>query len=149
MSAPVLDVDARILGPAGWIDLEDEANGYTLHDDFANSRATTQRKTDTMGDWVEGTFTVRAVRENVTESVAVWVDAVTPYAAGHQGAGADRRAGPAGVPDGGPVRGLQGDLADRPTGGLHRGLRQGLPVRHPVPGAGHRLPAADADRVQV
>ena len=79
MSAPVLDVAARILGPAGWIDLEDEANGYTLHDDFANSRSTTQRKTDTMGDWVEGTFTVRAVRENVTESVAVWVDAVTPY----------------------------------------------------------------------
>lgn len=79
MSAPVLDVDARILGPSGWIDLEDEANGYTLHDDFANSRATTQRKTDTMGDWVEGTFTVRAVRENVTESVAVWVDGTTPY----------------------------------------------------------------------
>lgn len=74
-----LIVTARIQGPSGWIDLEDEENGYSLHDDFASSRGTTQRRTNTQGEWVEGTFTVRSVRESVTESVAVWVEGTTPF----------------------------------------------------------------------
>lgn len=79
MSAPTLDVSAAIQAPTGWIQLEDRINGYSLHDEFGATRGTTQRKTDTSSEWVEGTFTVRAVRENVTESVAVWIEGPTPF----------------------------------------------------------------------
>lgn len=64
------------LGPLA---LEDEANGYELHKDTFGTRNQSYRKTEVSGDWTEGTDVDRAVRENVVESVAVYVSGATHY----------------------------------------------------------------------
>lgn len=68
-----LAVSCQLLTPTGWLEVEDEANGYSLHADTINTRTVTHRAKDSKGDWVEGSFAFSAVRENVTETVAVWV----------------------------------------------------------------------------
>lgn len=73
-----LDVTAKIQTPTGWLELEDEANGYTLSADSFASSAVSHRKVEVSSEWMEGTFVVRSVRENVTETVSVFVTGATP-----------------------------------------------------------------------
>ena len=74
-----LDVLAEIETPSGWLSLEDPAGGYELHKDAFASRSTSSRKLEIESDWVEGSYTARAVRGNVTETLAVWIEGPTPY----------------------------------------------------------------------
>lgn len=68
-----LDIAWSILGPAGWIDLEDRANGYEMHKETHAAQAHSWRRQDISSPYVEGTYTNQAVRENVTEAVAIYV----------------------------------------------------------------------------
>lgn len=79
MSNDLLDLSAQIQAPGGWLDLEDEANGYWLHNESFKQSSVTHRKTDISSEWVEGSFTTRGVRENVVEQVSVYVQGATPY----------------------------------------------------------------------
>lgn len=79
MPSALLPVEAEIETPLGWLALDDEANGYELHKESFNSQQVQARKVDAEGDWVEGTYTVRAVRGNVMENVAVWIEGDDPY----------------------------------------------------------------------
>lgn len=74
-----LDISVQIETPTGWLELEDEANGYTVGADSFVSSAVTHRKTEINSEWMEGTFISRAVRENVTETVAVYVTGNSPH----------------------------------------------------------------------
>lgn len=74
-----LAVSAQIYGPSGWIVLEDPTNGYELHADSFASRARTSRRNDITGDWSKGSYTNRAVSDNVPEAVVVIVTGPTPY----------------------------------------------------------------------
>lgn len=65
--------------PTGPLALEDEANGYVLHEETGSSRATQQRVTSQEGTWVDGTYAHRATRGNITEPLSVWVTGATPY----------------------------------------------------------------------
>jgi hypothetical protein len=68
-----LSVGCQLLTPSGWLEVEDEPNGYSVHADTINTRAVTHRTKDAKGDWVEGGFAFSAVRENITETLAIWV----------------------------------------------------------------------------
>lgn len=48
-------------------------NGYELHGDTRATMGVTWRKQSVSNPWVEGSYDVIAVRENVTEALAVWV----------------------------------------------------------------------------
>lgn len=74
-----LEVFASILTPTGWIELEDEPNGYWLHKDAFAKKAVSHRKREVSSEWVAGTFVADAVRENVIEDVVVYVQGRTPY----------------------------------------------------------------------
>lgn len=68
-----LTLSCRILTPSGWLQLEDETNGYVLHAESFASRQYTARKTDIDNEWVRGSYTVRATTGNVTEQLVTWV----------------------------------------------------------------------------
>lgn len=58
--------------------LNDPASGYRLE---ATSREETQvsfRKQEVSSPFVEGTYLINAVRENVVENIGVWVSGVSP-----------------------------------------------------------------------
>jgi hypothetical protein len=74
-----LDVQVEIEAPTGWLMLEDMLNGYELHAESFASAQHASRKIEAEGDWAEGSYTVRAVEGNVTESVSVWVKGEDPY----------------------------------------------------------------------
>lgn len=48
-------------------------HGYELHGDTRSQRAISWRKQTVESAWVEGSYDVAAVRNNITELVAVWV----------------------------------------------------------------------------
>lgn len=74
----VLDFGVTITTPAaGILVLEDSVNGYEVHKDSFGQRATTLRKQEISSSYVEGSFVTQAVRENVTETLAVWVSGST------------------------------------------------------------------------
>lgn len=72
--AELLDVAAAVHTPSGWVELEDEANGYELHAESFTSRAVQQRTVNSPGEWISGTFARRSTKENVTEPVSILVD---------------------------------------------------------------------------
>lgn len=74
-----LDVHAQIETPTGWLELEDLEGGYELHAESFAQRQHQARKVDAEGEWVGGSYTVRAVEGNVTETVSVWVAGPTPF----------------------------------------------------------------------
>lgn len=47
--------------------------GYLLHADTRNARAVQWRKQTVENNWVEGSFDVSAVRQNIIENLWVWV----------------------------------------------------------------------------
>ena len=71
-----LDISCRLTTPNGWL----EVNGgkYRLSADAFNSSATTWRRREASNPFVEGTWTVSAVRENISEQLSVWVRGDTP-----------------------------------------------------------------------
>ena len=73
MSDQDLDVAARIQTPSGWIDLNDRAAGYELGPEAFTTAATSHRKGEISSEWMEGTFVTRSVRENIIETVSVYV----------------------------------------------------------------------------
>lgn len=75
-----LDLSVRVSAPDGWHELEDEANGYSLHPDSMASGTEPVRDVSSDGDWIDGTFTRRATRGNVTETLAIWVEAADHWA---------------------------------------------------------------------
>ena len=50
---------------------------YSLEKSSFGSRSVAWRKTEVSNRWVEGAFPTSAVRENVKESVSVWVEGAT------------------------------------------------------------------------
>jgi hypothetical protein len=55
------------------LDAGRDRTGFELHADTRSSRAVTWRKQSVSNAWVEGSYDVQAVRDNVTENVWVWV----------------------------------------------------------------------------
>lgn len=74
-----LSVSCRIQTPSGWLEVEDEANGYTLHSDTRGTRSVTRRTKEVKGEWVAGAFAQRSVPENVSETLAIWVSGATTF----------------------------------------------------------------------
>lgn len=70
------DLAVKISSPTGWYDLEDGLH-YAIHGDSFASFQQTWRKTEINSPWIEGSYPVNAVRENVTEQLAVWVSGET------------------------------------------------------------------------
>ena len=68
-----LDVAARINTPSGWLELNDRAGGYQLGPEAFTTAATGHRKAEISSEWMEGSFVTRAVRENIVETVSVYV----------------------------------------------------------------------------
>ncbi|HEY5727423.1 MAG TPA: hypothetical protein VIV08_02305 [Acidimicrobiia bacterium] len=75
----MLDVSFAIEAPSGWLELEDPANGYEAHKESRIDQSVTWRKQEISSNYVEGTYVNDAVRENVTETIAIYVDAPTPF----------------------------------------------------------------------
>jgi len=67
-----LKIGARISTPTGWLDLNDRKT-YQLEGSSFADRSVGWRKREVNSDYVEGSFVVNAVRENVIEKLAVWV----------------------------------------------------------------------------
>lgn len=74
-----LSLRVRIQTPGGWLELEDEVNGYEIHADSFAALQIGHRKVDVEGDYVEGSYTVRSVRSEVNEALVVWVAGATPF----------------------------------------------------------------------
>jgi hypothetical protein len=74
---PRLKIGARMTTNMGWLDLND--GPYRLEASAFAERTVSWRKREVQSDYVEGTFIVNAVRENVTETLNVWVRGETHY----------------------------------------------------------------------
>lgn len=66
-----LVVGCRVTTGGGWLDLM--SGPYRLSADAFTEQGVTWRRSDVSSPFVEGTWTVNAVRENVTEQLDVWV----------------------------------------------------------------------------
>lgn len=70
-----LTLAVRVETPGGnWLELEDEANGYSIHAESFAQRSYTKRNTTADGVWVNGSWAKRSTTQNVQEPLAVWVD---------------------------------------------------------------------------
>lgn len=65
-------MSVKIQSRTGWFDLEDGVN-YAIHGDSFGSLQQTYRNQTVNNQWVEGTYTVSSVKENVQEPLVVWV----------------------------------------------------------------------------
>ena len=66
-----LDISCRLTTPSGWLDINDGV--YRLARDSFSSQSVTWRKQEAVNPFVEGSWTVAAVRENVVEMLSVWI----------------------------------------------------------------------------
>lgn len=64
-------LQARVSTPTDWLYLN--SGVYRLHADSFAESAETWRKDEVDNPFVEGSWTVNALRENVTETLSVWV----------------------------------------------------------------------------
>lgn len=74
-----LDIAMAIQAPSGWVELENLPGGYQVHKESRAEQATSWRKQEISSNFVEGTYVNDAVRENVTETVAVYVYGPTSF----------------------------------------------------------------------
>ena len=74
-----LDIAFSIHAPSGWLDLDDAAGGYEAHKDTRAGQSVTWRKQEIESPYVEGTFVNEAVRENVSEALAIYVRGGSPF----------------------------------------------------------------------
>jgi hypothetical protein len=72
-----LEVSARIQSQLGWLDLQDPPSGYELDATSFVEHSTTHRKVEVSSGWMEGSYIVRSVRENVSEALVVQVTGYT------------------------------------------------------------------------
>ena len=63
--------------PGGPLSLENEAGGYELHREALQEVSATWRRHTISNQWVAGSFTIGAVKENVEQPLSVWVTAAT------------------------------------------------------------------------
>lgn len=75
MSSRQLDVVCRVTIPGGWLTLT--SGVYSLTPESFTSTGTTWRRKDVTNPFVEGTWTVDALRDNQTETLDVFVTAET------------------------------------------------------------------------
>lgn len=66
-----LDFSVKIQGAGGWFDLEDGRH-YAVHGDSFANYSMTYRTTLANSPWLEGSYPIGQVRENVTEPLVVW-----------------------------------------------------------------------------
>ena len=66
-----LNISCRMTTPNGWLELNDGV--YRLSAEAFGEAETTWRRVEASNPFVEGTWTVSAVRENITENLSVWV----------------------------------------------------------------------------
>jgi hypothetical protein len=71
--ASELDVAARIHTATGWVELDDEENGYVLAAESFGERSVTHRKTEITSEFVGGSYVTRSVREQITETLSLYV----------------------------------------------------------------------------
>lgn len=76
--APPISITCKIASPTGWLDLND-GRRYQLEKSSFGESSTTWRKREVTSDYVEGTYVVNAVRENVVETLSVWIYGETYY----------------------------------------------------------------------
>lgn len=67
-----LDLKVLIETSTGWVDLSDDQS-YAIEASSFGDSTVSWRKQETSNTWVEGSYVSSAVREDVTESLAVWV----------------------------------------------------------------------------
>ena len=65
--------------PSGMIELQDPGSGYSLASDTFSTKATTHRKQEIQSEWMDGTFYGRSAKENVIETISVWVSGSSQY----------------------------------------------------------------------
>lgn len=73
MSTPDIVVSCIISTGTGPLQLENESAGYVLERSSLEEFRTSWRKHEVNNDWVEGSYVIGAVKENVTEPLAVYV----------------------------------------------------------------------------
>jgi hypothetical protein len=74
-----IELSVRITNPGGgWIELNDHVTFTIADGSFASEGVTWRRKQDT-NEFLEGTYLVNALRENVTRPLNVWVTGDTHY----------------------------------------------------------------------
>lgn len=74
-----LVVSCEIETPLGPLQLEDPEGGYELHKESFSTRAVSKRNIEVTGDWTEGSDIDRSLRNNVTETLSVWVGGATQW----------------------------------------------------------------------
>jgi hypothetical protein len=74
-----LDLSVVVETLAGPLELEDPDNGYELGKSSLGTRAVSWRKQEINAEYVEGTYLNRAVKENITEPLEVYVAGSTTY----------------------------------------------------------------------
>ena len=77
MSTPDLALACSLTVPTGTLALESEAAGYELHRESLEETATSWRRHTVNHPLVEGSYTVLAVKENISRALVVWVGAAT------------------------------------------------------------------------
>lgn len=56
-----------------WLQLQDPAAGFELHAETFSTKTVTHKKVDVESEWIEGSWTQRSLRNNITEMVSVWI----------------------------------------------------------------------------
>jgi len=75
MSGRQLDVVCRITIPGGWLTVT--SGPYSLTPESFTTTGTTWRRKDVTNPFVEGTWTVDALRDNQTETIDIFVSSET------------------------------------------------------------------------
>lgn len=75
---PELDLSCVLSWPGGSLEVENEAGGYGLETQSFTEMTTAWRRHEVQNQWVEGAFTVGAVKENQELPLNVYVTGNTP-----------------------------------------------------------------------
>jgi len=80
MAAVILDLSVEVSTPTG--NLELNVYPYQLTGESFTQETISHRKQEAVNPFVEGTYIVNSLRENVTTNISVWVRGATPAAMG-------------------------------------------------------------------
>lgn len=79
-ASPTLELSVQVNSVTGPIELEDPANGYSLHADSFAQRAYTHRNVEVSSPWIKGTYATDSVLDNANEALVIWVSGWDPVA---------------------------------------------------------------------
>ena len=68
-----MSVHAKISTPSGWLNLEDPVNGYALEKTTLGNTQISTTQITAQSNFVEGTVVLNSVRQQVQETLSVWV----------------------------------------------------------------------------